>query len=272
MTTGGILPRESDIQGASAGLGDAHRVLDIDDLPDAERTCVSFLSRSAIRFAKRHLMHTHTTTRTHLRRGSRSSRRRTAHPRGKQRSPSDPRCPRGGVPPPPQLFPPPPTPYLLLFLVFQPLARIPRTSFSSLPPLPRNTPPPAEGELSLEMRTAINACTRGLFRGLEAVAEREAAMLQATREERAAMLQAQPSTVGHHAFVPILGVVFWEMESSILSSISPVFCQDFVDIWLMLQTFSDKIRARKVQLGEITHFRKFNEGKLSLSGPFRFFL
>ena len=46
----------------------------------------------------------------------------------------------------------------------------------------------AEGGLSLEMRAAIEACARGVARGLEAVAEREAAMLRAVQEERAVTL------------------------------------------------------------------------------------
>ena len=47
-----------------------------------------------------------------------------------------------------------------------------------------------EGGLSLEMRAVIDACARGVARGLEAVAEREAARLRAGQDERAAMIQA----------------------------------------------------------------------------------
>ena len=46
----------------------------------------------------------------------------------------------------------------------------------------------AEGGISLEMRAAIDACARGVARGLEAVAEREAAMLWTLTEREAAML------------------------------------------------------------------------------------
>ena len=48
----------------------------------------------------------------------------------------------------------------------------------------------AEGALSLEMRAAIDAYARGVARGLEAVAEREAVMLRAVQDERTAMLGA----------------------------------------------------------------------------------
>ena len=39
------------------------------------------------------------------------------------------------------------------------------------------------------MRGAINACVRGVARGLEALAEREAAMLRTVQYERVAMLR-----------------------------------------------------------------------------------
>ena len=48
----------------------------------------------------------------------------------------------------------------------------------------------AEGDLSLEMRDAIDTCARGVACGLEAVAECEAAMLQILQDERTAMIGA----------------------------------------------------------------------------------
>ena len=48
----------------------------------------------------------------------------------------------------------------------------------------------AEGKLSVEMRAAIGACARGVARGLEALAEREAAMLRVVQGEREAVPQA----------------------------------------------------------------------------------
>ena len=44
--------------------------------------------------------------------------------------------------------------------------------------------------ISLEMRAAIDACAHGVSRGLEAVAEREAAMLRTLAEHEATMLRA----------------------------------------------------------------------------------
>ena len=49
---------------------------------------------------------------------------------------------------------------------------------------------PLKEGLSLEMRAAIDACARGVARGLEAVAEREAAMLRAVRDEGTAIIGA----------------------------------------------------------------------------------